>query len=209
MWPIAFPQSVWQDSCGQHVYVWDDDKVLVNCETWLCDVNGDGLRDKVLTGGDRGWLDMSTSFDPEYPGTCTGGGGAALVKDLIENDCAGRVSLPKCIPGKPGVVAAVENAVTARLGDRVLIPLFSSIGCGSFGLDQGYSIVDVGCAQVLNYHKNLTIRMQDPATGAWTTTKGKCLEVMVSCQHCGTSCGSTDGSAPGGAGDMVAVSLLE
>jgi len=207
LWPIAFPKAVWDSTaCGTSLYVWDDDKVSYDCEEWQCQVVGEHGGSRVIGPGNRGWLDMRNAFDPGYPGTCPKGGGASLIKALIEDDCAGRISLPACIPGETGVKASVDKHVDARAGDHVVIPLFDSVGCN--GGD--FHIVGFGCAEVVAYHKKLTIRVWDPHSGDWDVQKNtKAIEVKVSCDNCVARCSTLTGEIASPGGDVIAIGLTK
>ena len=218
LWPIAFPVSVWENTpCDTHIYVWDDPKILdVNCEEWQCEVEGADESDKFVTPGDRGWLDFRGIFEADVPGTCGSLGGAALIKALIEDGCAGKVLIPQCIPGEPGTISATEKPIKARIGDQVYIPLFESVGCDG----GGYWVTDFGCAEVIDYHKNVYIYVTDPETGETppyitpgpgtsSAKKFSLIEIKISCDNCDAACAAPSGNAAGEYGDVVGVGLIE
>lgn len=206
LWPIAFPQSMWEDTpCGTTVYIWDDDKISYDCEEWDC-VADDGSGARVLSPGERGWLDFKGAFDAGYPGTCPNGGGANLIKALIEDDCAGRISLPACIPGEPGVKASVDKHVDARAGDNVTMPLFDYVGCNG----NDYHIASFGCFEVVQYNKKATIKVWDPKKKKWITEKNtKVIEVIKTCDNCLAECGTVGNEPASGGGDLIAIGLIE
>jgi hypothetical protein len=202
-WPIAYAQSAWESiPCGTHVYIWDDDKISFDCQEWGCEVDGES----VLHPGERGWLDFRNEWGEGFRGTCGSGSGASLIKDLIENDCAGRITFPKCIAGEPGVKAAAEKYVDNRTDDYVLIPLFDYIGCNG----DDYHIVDVACVIVGEYHKKVTITTWDDDAKEWVDNKNqKAIEVIKACDNCTARCGTSTGVMPSGGGNVVIVGLNE
>ena len=212
LWPIGVPKSMWDETpCDTHIYAWDDEKVATKCEdgVWACRRTKEGAPSEKFVGmGDRGWLDFRGMFDPDVPHTCPNSGGANLLKALIDG-CAGKLSIPKCIPGEPGVNAGVKKHVEARVGDLVYIPLFDSVGCGANG--KGYYVVDFGCAEVVAWHQNLTIYGTDPQTGKTVeiAKNTKAIEIKISCGNCEAPCTAPSGDPAGAYGDVIGVGLIE
>jgi hypothetical protein len=77
-----------------------------------CDFDDDGLND-VLAGGDRSWLDLDG-----------GGGGSSELADWINGEFAGEIEMHTWFGGQTGVDNNVFQAANARVGDKVLIPVF-------------------------------------------------------------------------------------
>lgn len=245
-WPVAFLRAVFnqrKQTCGPDhpFYVWDDDKTLYcnmdecpaddpDCTYYDCDLDDDGI-DDVIQGGDRSWLDLSGVADV-YSSSCLQPGcGASEIKCLILSNSGVKISLPACISGDSGVKAGVHNAVNARIGDVVAIPLYDYVGCedpsGNCPGGEGYWVTTIGCVTVMGWVQNVSLEPQPTPTptplpegtptpepppgggGGGGTLKGKAIKVYLNCnQDCMSACGSTDGS-PGGPYDYKAVSLIE
>lgn len=211
LWPVAFEAARYDElydggaGCGQQFYVWDDDKI-VDCATYDCDLDDDGI-DDVVAGGDRGWLDFSEVVDPEYPDACVQSGcGESELECHIRRNEGALVELAACIPGDSGVKAGVKDGVQSRIGDSVGIPLFDSIGCPTGRTCPGglsYHVTRFGCIKVVSWEQSLKLDAKD-GTG---NTVGKAIVVEIDCDGCATPCGGTDGSPPV-PGGLNAVSLI-
>jgi len=185
LWPLAVSIDAWYANCGTEFIVWDDNKI--SCDVYNCDRNGDGFPD-VMVGGARGWLDFSSvPIEPPYTNNCKGGG-AALIKCLLQEDFAPRVSLPACICSKEGVNASAWKVAGEQAGRYVKIPLFDSIstcqapGCGG---KISYHIVDYGCAEVVgNFNREIVTK------DGKTKKNAKVLVALIDCQ-CATNCSGT------------------
>jgi Flp pilus assembly protein TadG len=83
-----------------------------------CDIDDDGIDDlKPISGGNRSWLDLDG-----------GGGGAADLKDWIENGLEDTITIHTWFAGQSGVSVAVYNAVNDyQLGNDVVIPVFDQV----------------------------------------------------------------------------------
>ncbi|MEN6478181.1 MAG: Tad domain-containing protein [Anaerolineales bacterium] len=208
LWPIAFPKSVWDGiPCNTRVYIWDDEKVSYDCQVWQCTA-ADGSNAVIASSGERGWLDFSGSFDPGYPSTCPSGGGANMIKELIEGDCAGRISLPICIPGEPGKIASVEKPIQSRILAKVALPLFDYVGCAD-GNHNSYHLSSFGCFEVIGYHKKASIKVREHETDEWTTIETTVIEVKKTCDNCQAKCATVGDEPASGGGDVISIGLIE
>lgn len=220
LWPIAFEMENWVMlyadglGCGDEFFVWDSEKII-DCETYGCDLDGDG-RDDILVGGDRGWVDFSVALGPLQDDCVQDGCGTNELKCHIENDAGALVSLPVCLPGDSGVKAGVHNSVDSRVGDYVRIPLFEGLGCGSGTscVDETentcpgglrYCVTTFGCVQVQGWEQNVQVEAVDGSGHV----NGKAINVAIDCSgNCQTSVGGTDGEPPQ-PWELRAVSLTE
>jgi len=96
----------------------------------------------------------------------------------------------------------------------VYIPLFASVGCDG----DGYWVTDFGCAEVIDYHKNVYIYVTDPETGETapyitpgtsSAKKFSLIEIKISCDNCDAACAAPSGNPAGEYGDVVGVGLIE
>lgn len=79
-----------------------------------CDLDNDGYDDLML-GGDRSWLDLSG-----------GGGGASELRDWIENGYPNPIFPHTWFAGQSGVATSIYSSAEERVGDIVLIPVFTA-----------------------------------------------------------------------------------
>jgi hypothetical protein len=85
-----------------------------------CDFNDDGQIDILpISAGNKSWLDLDG-----------GGGGAADLKDWVENGLDETVAVHTWFTGETGVVGSVYDAIyDHQLGNDVIIPVFDLL-CG-------------------------------------------------------------------------------
>ena len=92
---------------GQEYTIWDDEK------------DQDPLSGNI-TGGNRGWLNMSCV----YPASC-GDGGASQLKDWMRNGYQGILRIDSDIRGSDGVVASVIEQ--AQVGQVLRVVIYDGI----------------------------------------------------------------------------------
>jgi hypothetical protein len=210
LWPIGFDYGTWnQMSCDEVFYVWagQNENSDPDCDIYDCDVDGDGDEDVIPMQG-RAWLDFSDLVTLEHPDGCVQPGcGASELRCWILSTSGARVVLPACIAGDPGVRAGLQNAVNARSGDVVNVPLYDYTDCMGVTCP-GTSIhaIDFGCVKVRVWVHSLELPRKDGANPPW---KDKAIEVSVHCNpdECVTDCGNTDGY-PADPSGIWAVSLV-
>jgi len=212
LWPIGFEEQrwweLWEAGCGVPFYVWagDNPNQQPDCDVYECDVNGDGI-DDIVDMLQRAWLDFSDVVDLEHPDDCVQSGcGASELTCWLLADSGAKVDLPSCIAGATGVKDGTHNAVDARIGDVVAIPIFDYTDCGGVTCP-GTSIhaVYFGCIQVHGWITNKTLPRLDGENPPW---KGPVIAATIDCGECHTRCGGTTGEPPH-PGGVKAVSLLQ
>lgn len=212
LWPVALSldrwNEVWNAGCGVPFYVWSGDNANdePDCLVYDCDVNGDDFND-IVPMLSRAWLDFSDVVDPEFADSCAQPGcGADELVCYVSNDSGAPVQLPACIAGDTGVKAGVKDAVDARTGDVVAIPLFDYLGCmGATCPGTSIHAVAFGCIEVRGWVHSLELPRLDGELPPW---KDKVIKAWISCGSCDTFCGGTTGG-PVGPGGVKAVSLLQ
>lgn len=214
LWPVGFREDRWSAltdaGCGTPFYVWsgDNPNTSPDCDIYDCDANGDGVMD-VFAADERAWLDFSEITDPRYPDSCAAVGcGAAELTCWIRYDSMAGITLPTCIAGQSGTIAAVADDIEFRIGDAVSIPIYDYLGCPGRACPGGntYHAIGFGCVTVMGWHQQFELPRLDGELPPW---KGKIIEVDVNCGGCDTYCGSTPSGSEPAPWAVRAVSLTE
>ena len=104
-----------------------------------CDFDDDELND-VYAGGDRSWLDLDG-----------GGGGAADLIDWVNGGYGGEIVAHTWFGGQTGVANSVFQAAAARVGDIVLLPVFTKY------CDQPDKLPEIGCPGLYDFGQDTTV----------------------------------------------------
>jgi hypothetical protein len=96
------------------VYCQDPPNSGTPAGTLDCDLDDDGYDDLML-GGDRSWLDLSG-----------GGGGASELSNWIEHGFPNPIYPHTWFAGQSGVAVSIYHSAEERVGDIVLIPVFTA-----------------------------------------------------------------------------------
>ena len=109
-----------------------------------CDYDDDGIND-VYAGGDRSWLDLNG-----------GGGGAADLINWVNGGYAGEIVAHTWFGGQTGVANSVFQAAEARVGDIVLLPVYTMY------CDQPDKLPEISCPGLYEFGLDTTV----PSPGA-------------------------------------------
>lgn len=198
------------------------------CKCYQCpDNDKDGVEDFILlsTAG-RGWLDFSGLIDPNsvYQDECYGsGGGSNALKCQISRNSAFQIGdLPVCVDGLNGVRASTKVPVDDRAGDVVKVPLYDSMACNEDSSKPSYMLSGFACVTVDGWVQlkkdDLVKNNIEPKPGFEyidgielrdISKNEKIILARINCDGgCMTTCGTTDGTAPGDS-DLRAVNLIQ
>ena len=207
LWPVAVAKNDWDafyagDGCGKPFLIWSgtQEKDMPDCSIWDCNTE----YGRMLDGQSRAWLDFTTVLDPEWPypdthcGKLGSGCGTDELKDCILSDTEARLVIPSCIPGDSGVKAGTQNAVEARIGDAVKVPLFTR-RCSQSNCKEGYYAEALGCFQVMGWIQKVTmLPLPTAPPGTPKKWEDKAIQARMLCNdpRCVSECGTTSGSPP-------------
>jgi Putative Flp pilus-assembly TadE/G-like len=220
LWPLSVQVDDYDAlDCGEKFYVFTDDNDAkgVDCSKCNCDlpIPGGGTMQRIGPGA-RGYLRLFDPLEP-LPGPANPDCGTNDLKYYFANSHPGPVRVCDIVPGSPGVVAAVDNSVNSRYGDRINIVLWDDgLDCPArepLGTCPGdpYRVAGFGCIVAgigdgKDVWRTVTFLPKDPKY----QNCPKNVKVMVATKQC--PCDSRNGGTSGetcGPTDVCAVSLIE